>query len=86
LCSWTREGSFWDDENEGVWVATRQALCDQQVIDLLRKMKHDGRRLEHVLVLVDEGHHAFRENKGGQFCAAVTDLGGTVVLLTGTPG
>ena len=79
------DGSFWADEDEGVWVATRQAVCDQKVIDLLTKMFREGQRLEHVLVLVDEGHHAFRENKGGQFCKAIMDLGGTVVLLTGTP-
>jgi len=79
------DGAFWSDEQEGVWVATRQAVCDQKVIDLLTKMFREGQRLEHVCVLVDEGHHAFRENKGGQFCKLVNDLGGTVVLLTGTP-
>ena len=79
------DGAFWSDEQEGVWVATRQAVCDQKVIDLLLKMKQEGRNVEHILVLVDEGHHAFRENKGGQFCKAIMDLGGTVVLLTGTP-
>jgi superfamily II DNA or RNA helicase len=79
------DGSFWNDDKEGVWVGTRQGVCDQKVIDQLLTMKQEGRDVEHVCVLVDEGHHHYKENQGGKFCKAITDLGGTVVLLTGTP-
>jgi len=79
------DGSFWSGEDETIRVGTRQGVCDQKVIDLLIKMKQEGRDMEHLCVLVDEGHHHFKENQGGKFCKAITDLGGTVVLLTGTP-
>jgi len=79
------DGSFWSGEDETIRVGTRQGVCDQKVIDLLIKMKHEGLDVEHLCVLVDEGHHHFKENQGGKFCKAITDLGGTVVLLTGTP-
>ena len=75
------DGAFWRGETDGIYVATRQSVCTREVIDLLRRIRP---ALDHLCVVADEAHHHHDEALAGEFLNLVVELGGYVVLSTGT--
>lgn len=75
------DGAFWQGEQTSIQVATRQAVCRREVIDLLKEQRPN---LDHMLVICDEAHHHHNEALAGEFCNVVIELGGYVLLVTGT--